>query len=268
MRPLSEYYPVLELVKQLFIRKSILTAQPELAEILKAHPRLIVVLNHATPLSWIPAICILAMQACESGHGNRSPRGIMDHFFYQIPFLKPIAEYLSQSDKPLNFDQLVEHFSNATDTDLVLFPEGSNCFFGSADQIQEFRSPKFIEIAVRTQTPILMAVHTGSESWAKAIDIKQLAPQVLLAAPDFLKKRIDSSGLISLPLIPHKIDCLRMHCEIFEPNIKIEDLSEDHQLRREQLASSANELRARMIAVLEDLKNEQNTNSPSESENI
>lgn len=218
MRTLDQFQNILIPLRQQLFNSYQLHAEPSLQEILEAHPRLVVVFNHSTPLSWIPAMCILATAAAESGHGDRVPMGIMDRFFYSVPGLSQIAKYISQSEQPLTFEEWVERFKQKERADLVIFPEGSNCFFGNPEEIQEFRSPRFIEIAMRTQTPILLAVHRGSESWAKAISIPQEILNHLSLLPQSVQRRLTQTGLLTLPLIPQKINRFHMHTELFIPD--------------------------------------------------
>lgn len=71
------------------------------------HPRTIVILNHATPLSWIPAISFLTQKVVAAGGGDRKPLGVADKWLFSNPFTKPLAEYLTQSDRHLSFEKLM-----------------------------------------------------------------------------------------------------------------------------------------------------------------
>lgn len=235
--------------------------RPGLGRILEEHTRLVAIFSHSSPLSWIPSVSFLCIMAARSGHGDRVPIGVMDRFFYQVPFLKPIAEYITQSDRALSFDELVGHFENRERTDLVLFPEGSNCFFGDPHDMQLFRSPRFLEIAIRAGAPLLLNVHRGSEHWAVPMQFSsqikgymEYLPSVLgTSLSSFLASKAKNSGLLTLPLPPLPIRHFRMLTELYVPKLQVGDLAENAEERRLQIAHEAEEIRLRMMELLAEL---------------
>lgn len=254
MRKLDEYEPYLTTLLSLLAPQSSLTSDPSLSEILENEKKLVVVLNHAAPLSWVPAIALLTREVCKAGGGERKPRGIMDQFFFQFAPLRPLAKYISQSEEFLNFDDLVEDFEDADQADLVIFPEGSNCFFGPSDQIQQFRSPRFIEIAVRANVPILVATHAGSESWGQIAKFPPTFSAVIPFLPNWAQKGIKSKGLINVPNVPMPLEDFRMHCELYKPKLTYDQLSDDKHERKAQLEEEANEVRSFMETSLNHLR--------------
>lgn len=216
LRKLSGYETLTTKVLALVAKDTRFFSDPRLDLILNDNPRLIVVFNHSSPLSWIPAPCLLAAHINARGGGGRTPIAVMDRFFFSVPGLKQIATYITQSSKPLSFHQLVDHFENLKTADLVVFPEGSNAFFGRPSELQPFRSTRFIEIAVRTKTPILLCVHRGSENWGKTITIDQ---SWLRHIPHFAKnvlgRRLRAGGLLTVPLVPTRMSLFAMRCELF-----------------------------------------------------
>jgi hypothetical protein len=191
----------------------------------------------------------------------------MDHAFFQIPLVKALAQFFTQSERPVTFQDLCERFQSAEPFDLVLFPEGSNCFFGSPDEIQDFRSPKFVELAVRTKTPILIGAHLGSEAWAKALPVKEEVMDYLTLLPNFaynfVEKRIRKTGHFVLPLSPKPMEHFEMICEIYHPSLKAEDLAEEASIRRAQLEAEAARIRQRMVELLDELKSEASAEASS-----
>lgn len=169
MRKLSDYEFLTNRVLGLVAAETFLHSDRPLDDILTENKRLLVVFNHSSPLSWIPAPCLLTAHLCARGGGYRTPIAVMDRFFYAVPGLRKVAKFVTQSEKPLRFKELVEHFETLEQADLVVFPEGSNCFFGPPDQVQPFRSNRFVEIAMRTKTPLLICVHRGSENWGVSL---------------------------------------------------------------------------------------------------
>ena len=258
VRRLSEYEPILSQLLTMMAKDTSFEAVPSLNDVFSRHPRVIVVLNHSTPLSWLPSVALLAIHACARGCGDRVPMGVMDRFFFQIPFLREVAQLITQVERPLSFRELCERFEDKGDIDLVLFPEGSNCFFGHPEEIQEFRSPKFVELAVRTGAPILIGVHTGSEAWARALPVPDEFMQHLKLLPrfafDFLEKRVRKSGLFVLPLLPVPMEKFSMRTELYRPRLKFEDLASDAIERAGQIRVEAERIRARMREMLLELR--------------
>ena len=258
MRKLSDYEPVLASLMRLLARDTAFEAQPGLPDIFAAHPRLIVAMSHGSPLSWIPSVSLLALSSCAAGAGHRRPMGVADNFFFQVPILKDLVAYFTQTSRPLSYAELSERFAEVGDIDLVLFPEGSNCFFGPPDEIQEFRSPKFVELSVRTGAPVLICVHSGSEKWAKAIpvpeEVMEHLPHLPRFAYEFLQKRLKKTGLLSLPLLPTPMDRFEMRCELFTPALAKSELSDDMDERRGQLLIESEKIRSRMRQILVEMR--------------
>ncbi len=258
MRKLKHYQPFLSLVLRMIVKETRFRCRPGLGEILTENPRLVVALSHGAPLSWLPAIALLTSQVATRGGGDRLPMGVLDHFFFQVPIMRELARYLSQSERSLSYAELADRFETREDIDLVLFPEGSNCFFGPSDQIQELRSVKFIELSVRTGAPILLGVHSGSERWAKSISVSPASLAHLDKLPkfvsEFLERRIRQSGIFTVPLLPLPIEKFEMLCELYLPELTLDQLSENLQEKKEQLRLEGERMRNQMIKMLEELK--------------
>lgn len=257
MRRLADFETLFTQVMHVMARNTCLRSDPVLGEIIEKHSKLLVVFNHSTPLSWLPASCLLAVHFCARGGGNRFPLGVTDRFFYHVPVFRPLARFFTQSEKPLTFTELSDRFIGRPNLDLVIFPEGSNCFFGRPDEIQEFRSPKFIELAIRAKAPILVCVHRGSERWATNIPVSMgtldkldFLPKVIF---DFLERRIRKTGLLTLPLLPTPMDRFEMSCELYYPSLRVSELDTDGALRYQQLRSEAERVREKMKVLLTDL---------------
>lgn len=257
VKTLRFFEPLLSLVLHKITKHTRFRSRPGLAEILATHPRLVIVFNHSTPLSWLPAIALLATQACAKGGGERRPMGVMDRFFFSIPGLRMIAHQLTQTDHPLEFGELIEKFHAAIGSDIVIFPEGSNCFFGDPAEVQPFRSPRFVELAVRSETPILLCAHRGSEGWSTTvpIDPSWLSKLTLLptVVSEFLGHRLRETGLLTIPLLPKPLEHFEMLCELYEPRLKLADLSPDPDEAARQIRSEADLVHAHLEAMLKEI---------------
>lgn len=265
MKALREYQPILSTILQKLAKQTQFQASPSLGDVLQDHPRLVVAFNHASPLSWLPAIALLTSHVCARGGGGRRPMGVMDKFFFSVPGFRTIAQQLTQSDRALGFDELVEKFKNSEGTDIVLFPEGSNCFFGDPSKLQPFRSPRFIELAVRTQTPILICAHRGSENWGVALPIPEKAMTQILSkvdllpkfASDFLRARLKESGVFTLPLLPLPMEKFEMRCEVYHPQLTEEDLSDDRDECRKQIQAESDRVHTKLQDLLKQIDMDQ-----------
>ena len=248
LRKLSDYEIVTSKVLSWVAKDTRFKSRPSLDRIFSEHPRLVVVFSHSSPLSWIPAPCLLTAHAAARGGGSRRPIAVMDRFFYSIPILKQLATYISQSAKPLSFEELIQHFENLQTVDLVVFPEGSNCFFGDPSELQPFRSVRFIEIAVRTKTPLLLCVHRGSEEWGRTVSVPEA---VLSLAGKFMSGRLFSSRRLTIPMLLKPMPHFQMLCELYEPELQI--LPEDPVMGKAALQSECEKIQAKMKAMLEEV---------------
>lgn len=255
MKPLKDFEPFLSQLLLKMAKETHFSSESSLAEVLEKNPRLVVAFNHASPLSWLPAIALLTAHTCARGGGNRRPMGVMDKFFFAVPGFRTIAQQLTQSDRPLAFEELVERFKTKAGTDIVLFPEGSNCFFGNPENLQPFRSPRFVELAIRTQTPILLCAHRGSENWAVTLPVPEevlgLIDLLPKFASDFLGARLKQTGAFALPLLPLPMDRFEMHCELYHPTLREEELSEEDEVCREQVRAEADQVHKKLQSMLD-----------------
>lgn len=238
MRKIGDYADLLKALKDSFIEQLEFTCEPDLSAVLR-NPRLIVILNHSTPLSWIPAISILGLKVAESGGADRIPRGIADKWFYSNPIGAKFAEFFTQSATPQNFEQLIEEFKDAHRKDLVIFPEGANTFFGDVRKVQEFRSSKFVEISIRCQAPILVVSHQGSEHWSTSLDVPAQLGQWIAPLAPFFGKKISEFSSLNIPISFSKIKKFKMHCHLYMPALYEADLSADPIERKNQLDQEA-----------------------------
>ncbi|MEZ0392302.1 MAG: hypothetical protein ACAH59_08815 [Pseudobdellovibrionaceae bacterium] len=252
MKSLSEYTDLIEALRQSFVPQLDFHASPDLDTILD-HPRLIVVMNHSTPLSWLPAITALSYEMVRGGYSSRVVRGVMDRWFYNNPLTKKLAEFITQLDRPQSFDELLNNFEQNHPHDMIIFPEGANTFFGDPNEIQEFRSNRFLELAIRSKTPLLLAVHKGSESWSFSLPVAKEWGNFLKPYSKFFSHKISHWQSVNLPVWPHRLEHFSMSCELYLPSLKEEDLSSDRDEKKIQLDREGQLVRKRMSELLRDL---------------
>lgn len=258
MRTLEQYHPWMKALFQSLAEKGDFRSTPDLSEILREHPKLVVALNHSTPLSWLPAISFLTDQVAQSGGLHRRPRGIVDRWFYSNPLTAIVAAWISQSERALNFQQLVASAQMESTLDLVVFPEGALSFFQDPDQVGLFRSPRFVELAISIPAPLLLVAHQGSEHWSNKVDPTQSSfgafRQISQWLPGFFGQQIRNGKPVFLPFPGGKIQNFQMAAELYCPQIQLSELSDDPIHRREQISQEAERVRARMIALRESLR--------------
>ncbi|MGZ5278730.1 MAG: hypothetical protein ACXWC9_02235 [Pseudobdellovibrionaceae bacterium] len=251
-RRLSDYSEFLSVLRQSFVETYEFSCEPPLNEILK-EPRLIIAANHATPLSWLPSMTTLAHEFEKSGGGDRSPRGVIDRWFYSNPLTAFMAEYLSQYNKPQNFDDLLADFSKSDRTDLVVFPEGANTFFGDVHDVQEFRSSRFVELSIRAHAPILIVVHAGSEKWSLPVEIPPEWVAYILPFSKFFGEKIMKAQVLNFPWWPKKISNFKMKCRLYRSRLQESDLSSDPELRKDQIRNEAEHVRQLMRELIKEI---------------
>ncbi len=248
-RRLSDYSEFLLALHQSIIEQTEFSSAPALTEIMK-ETRMVVAINHATPLSWLPAMSTLALEAIQAGGGDRTPMGVVDRWFYKNPLTQFLAEYLSQSHHPQSFDELLSNFTQTERADLIVFPEGANTFFGDVHEVQEFRSSRFAEMAIRAHCPILIVSHAGSEGWSFPLQIPPEWIAYVMPFSKFFGEGLTKARAINFPWIPRKISKFQMKCKLYWPSLKEADLSADRETCRQQVQAEAEKARQIMQDLL------------------
>ncbi len=252
-RTLSDSIDFLTALHKTFVKEHILISEPSLMQVLN-NTRTIIIPNHSTPLSWIPMMTTLAVEFNQAGGGHRTPIGIVDRWFYTNPLTQPIAEFLTQSDHPENFEQILRRFAHSENTDLVISPEGANTFFGNVFELQEFRSHRYIEISVKTRSPLLLVAHRGSESWSFPLKISSEITGIVKGFSNFFGQRLEEFGQINLPVLPHQLEFFKVKCALYWPNLTETDLECDLHLKREKIKKESLLVKERLSQMLFDLK--------------
>jgi hypothetical protein len=232
-----------------FAEETSFECDPSLEEIFR-NPRLVTVVSHAAPLSWIPVMGFLGVQYNNHGGADRIPTAVADRWFYSNPFTQKIASFITQSDKPRSFDELVSDFIKQEKQDIVLMPEGANAFFGKVEEIREFRSAKFIELAVRAQAPLLVVVHKGSEGWSTQIPVPAMIGNLIAPYAKFFGQKLKEEQSINLLLPPRKMKKFSMKCGLYIPKLYESDLAGSEFERRSQLEQEAAQVRNYMSDLL------------------
>lgn len=252
MKKIKDYTLLSGVLTRSLTRSISFKEEPEVMQkILGENPKLLVVMNHGPILGPMAAIMALAALYMQSGGEDRKPLAIMWRQFYRIPIWKYVIQYLTQVDHGMGFDECIDKMTNEHFTDLLVMPEGENCNFGNGVDIEPFLSPRFIELALQLDIPILILVHHGSERWAKTISIPKRLKPLFRVLPEKDYARIEQTRRLSIPTRTRQIDELKVSYRLYQPAVRLSDLPNERDLRRAALAKEATKVRA----VMQDMAN-------------
>ncbi|MCG8667920.1 MAG: hypothetical protein MI867_00780 [Pseudomonadales bacterium] len=226
MRTVKEFANFSGYLRKAYVEK--VTQHPasdDLGEILKKYPKLVVAMNHGPMSGPLAGSVGMMNQYYKYGGEMRKPVVIAWRGFYKVPVVKYLVQYMSQVKNPPNLDGFAEKLNSGKATDIYVMPEGENCSFGNGLDIEPFLSPRFVELALKANTPILIAVHVGSELWSNIIPVNDRLNPLLKYLPQKSYERIKDSGQVNVSLYGLKrIPELQMCFRLYEPQITLEDL--------------------------------------------
>jgi len=258
MKTVDEFSLTTAMLKKLYINQIIISEKSQdLSRILKAHPKLVVALNHGPMAGAFAGLIGIADMFQKSGGSARRPFGITWRTFYQLPISKQIFSYLTQVDRGLNFDEANQLLSNSAFTDCFIMPEGELCNFGNGLDVQPFLSPRFIELAIRNKAPVLIVAHQGSEKWAWPVAVNDQYKSLFNWLPRNMRHSFKKSGIISIPKpLRRKLNQLYMSFYLYQPDIAEAQLAEDKAERVNQLQKEAQKVREQMQKMVTRLATE------------
>ncbi|NRB39455.1 MAG: hypothetical protein HRU20_13460 [Pseudomonadales bacterium] len=237
---------------------SIYPGDDAVREILENNPKLVIAMNHGTasaPSYVNPALMDVLLK---NGGAKRHPVGVVWKHFYKVPGLKQAMTYLTQVDRPLSFDEFVEKFSHKDCSDFMVMPEGENCIFGDGIAIQPFMSSRFLELAIRTECPVLLAVHYGSHVNVKTRTISKKQAGWIKKVMPVAGEKVEASGMLTLPnFLGGKLPELKMAFELYQPQLTLDDLPADKDECKALLNEEAQVIRAKMQLMVDMLQAQQ-----------
>lgn len=254
MRSVEDFALTNALLKQAYAGKVTLNGagSEHLKDILAENPRLVVAMNHGPVAGPVAGAIGMLDQYLKNGGEHRKPVIIAWRGFYSIPVIKYGIQYLSQVRKPLNLNGYVAKLTEQGFTDVFVMPEGENCSFGNGLDIQPFLSPKFIELALKADAPILIAVHLGSEQWSSIYPLSKKLDPLFKRLPKKTFERIAETRQLNLfPLWLKKIPELKLSFKLYKPEITLEDLNAEN--RYELLQRESDKVRALMQGEIDEL---------------
>lgn len=254
MRTVEDYSLSMAFLKKACAKKVELHKSSEdIHSILKAHPKLVVAMNHGPMAGPVAGSIAMMDQYSKNGGNERIPMIIAWRGFYHIPLVKHLIRYMSQVKMPFNLDGFVKQMTDKGVTDLFVMPEGENCAYGNGLDIEPFLSPRFVELALKSGVPILIAVHTGSERWSNIIPVSEKLNPILKYLPKKSYQRIKETRQLNMaPLTLATIPRLEIAFTLYQPEMVEADLDKDNAL--ELLEQESSRIRALMQASVDRIK--------------
>ncbi len=250
---LFDLYAKIRWIYPVLFDEIIYKGEPSLREVLGKYPKVVHVISHAGTLGWIPAVLGLLRVAVEAGGAQRRAFGVFHRGLYRFWASRLLLRYLFESEEPPTFAKVIAAFRDQPVNDIALFPEGDNCIIGDVYEIRPFRSPKFVELALAAQAPILITVHRGAEEWGSDIYIPSyLFPVIRRFQPAYLYS-LYKNPVLNLPLRITHIPKFSMRSLLYMPRLSYEELSSKPRERWFQLQSEAQRIRLLMQDLLKDM---------------
>jgi hypothetical protein len=232
-------------------------------EYFKTEKKALIVANHGPiigPLVWVMAIF---PRIVDLGFGHLTYSAIAHPLVLNIPLFAQVVGFEMKKDgKRLHTGDYVDLFNSGQLNVLSVAPEGEYSLYGNGIDVQPFRSYRSLEIALRGDCRIILVVAKGLERWQRNVSIeagwrKRLLKSLALKIP-FIDKldqdALEEATQVSVSGIFGRIRDLYVASEIFEPELKAADLSEERTRRDEQLRIEGDRMRAQMIKMVEGLK--------------
>ncbi len=236
-----------------FVENYSFRIEPEMEDVFEANPRLIHIMNHGPMFGPWPVGALLARLADEAGFGHRVPFAVAHRLFFVIPGLRDLmAQYLN-ARQPYTFSEVMANFEAGHFTDFMVLPEGDNCNFGNMDRMREFRSHRYLELAIRLKTNILVTVHRGTEQWSTGVRLDDFTMKAMHTLLPLLYHRIERHRIVVLPSIPAPIPQLDVYSRLYTPKLQLADLADDPVIRQRQIQAESREIQRLMNNMLREL---------------
>jgi hypothetical protein len=228
----------------------------------QSEKRALIVANHGPiigPLVWVMA---LFPRINDLGYGHLTYSAIAHPIIRNIPiFANMVGFEKKKKGERLRTADYIELFRSGRLNLLSVAPEGEYALYGNGVEIQPFRSPRSLDIALEADCRIILLVGKGFERWQRNLSIKepwrkQLARRVALTIP-FLDK-LDEEALerarqISISGVFGRIPTFSIASEIYEPKLTATTLAKDRNSRDKQLWDEAHRIRQAMKRMLAEL---------------
>lgn len=253
MRTVKEFANFSGFLRRSYVEKvTQFPASDDLTAILAKYPKLVVAMNHGPMAGPLAGSVGMMNQYYKFGGEERKPVVIAWRGFYKIPLIKHVVRFMSQVKNPPNLDGFVKRLTSGDATDIFVMPEGENCSFGNGLDIEPFLSPRFVELALKSGTPILIAVHVGSELWSNIVPVSDRLDPILRYLPRKSYERIKDTGQVNVSLAALKrIPELKMYFKLYQPQMTLVDLNKENSF--ELLKKESDQIRELMQAMVDEI---------------
>lgn len=233
-------------------------------ELFKTEKRALFVANHGPilgPLVWVMAVY---PRIVDLGYGHLTYSAIAHPIIRNVPIFARMVGFEKRQGERLRTADYIELFKEGRLNILSVAPEGEYSLYGNGVDIQPFRSARSLEIALRADCHIILAVGKGFEQWQRNVSIEEswrkgLVKRIAAGVP-FLDKldeeALEEAKQLSVSGFFGRIRDFYVASELYEPELTAETLADDRETRDEQLRVEAERMRLQMVRMLEELKAE------------
>lgn len=257
-KSLNEYDVVRDVLSPFLFRELVVDPDgDDMKAIFAEHPQLVLAFNHGPAMGPMLMVAGYLKFIEQVDAGQRRHFGVTWKAFYELPIVRHLARFLTQTEEVHDIDGYAELLKSGEYNDFMVAPEGDHCNFGNGFDIQPFVSPRFVEIAVRAGVPIVVVAHQGSEAWSTEVHLDDDQQHALgRFMPQRWRKQLNRSGVLSLPWMrADPIEQYKMRFTLYEPELTLEalDAAESKEERLACLGPDADRVRAIMQDSVERL---------------
>lgn len=222
----------------------------------------LLVISHGPPFGPILYLSAMIPYFDDNGCGDISFSIIPHPILHRLPVTFNACSLPAGFKRRYSVVDYVSAFKDDNLDALVVAPEGEYCLYGNGIDIQPFRSPRSIEIALKADCEIVLSVASGFESWQKNIDIKSPFRRLLVKTLGFPPPRLfivdeehfEKAETFSMQLPPRRIKDFYVYSKFYKPLLKADDLSDDEDIKIKQLWTEAERMREEMQKMADELK--------------
>jgi len=248
------YDEYLRILQRLFIREVHFLDEFSWPAYFEMRQRALIIANHGPfigPFVWAMAVF---PRVVDLGYGHFTYSAIAHPLVRNVPVFARMVGYERRGEDRLRVADYIELLRDGRLNIVSVAPEGEYSIYGNGVDIQPFRSPRSLEIALEADCPIILMVGRGFERWQRSVSIepgwrKELFKALALRVP-FLDK-LDEAALadakqLSISGIFGRIPDFYIASEKYEPELTRSSLAEDRAERDRQLWAEAERVRTRM----------------------
>ncbi len=224
--------------------------------------RTLMVVNHGPLYGPVLFFGGIVPRLADMGLGRMTYAGIAHPIVFTFPGVARQFGVSRRGRERYNVEDYVRLFQEEGLDALVVAPEGEYCIYGNGLDIQPFRSPRSLEIALRCDCRIMLAMGKGFETWQRNISIKAPWRKKVIRAGSMLLPNVDrldeeyleKADRYSVQLMPLRVRDFYICSRLYEPKLRAEDLADDIETRRQQLGVEAERMRSQMQVMVDRLK--------------